>query len=122
MAKAASQMGLGESPLDAEARVRQACFALVLRIKDGQIKLWERWRLIMALPEGSGEDRYLKGWDEGKEKIQGLEAELEKAGYCWCLYSPSPGDRPKFACLVCPMRPFLPQRCLAWGLEIIIAG
>jgi len=51
-----SQLGLGESPEAAEARVRQACFLLVLRIKDGQIKLWKRWRLIMALPEGSGKD------------------------------------------------------------------
>jgi len=112
-----SQLGLGESPEAAEARVRQACFLLVLRIKDGQIKLWKRWRLIMALPEGSGKDMYLKGWDEAREKLEGLNSELEKAGYRWCLYTP-PGDMPKFACLVCPMRPFLPQRCPAWGLEI----
>lgn len=113
-----AQLGLGEAPEAAEARVRQACFPLVLRIKDGQVKLWERWRLIMGLPEGSGKDMYLKGWDEAREKLERLNSELEKAGFCWCLYVPSI-DMPKFACLVCPMRPFLPQRCPAWGLEIL---
>jgi len=113
-----SQLGLGDTSEAAEARVRQACFAQVQRIKDGQIKLWERWLLIMTKPEGTGKDRLIKGWDEAWEKLQGLNADLEKAGYHWCLYVP-PGDMPRFACLVCPSHPFLPQRCQCWGLELL---
>ena len=116
-----SQMGFGDSRDTAEARIRQLCFPLALRIKNGHIKLWERWQMIRAMKEGPGKDKPLNVWDEAKVKLYGLEGELEEAGYCWCLYT-APGDLPKFACLVCPMKPFLIESCPAWGVEILIGA
>lgn len=85
------------------------------RIRDGNIKLGERWLVIKSMKEGTGKDSYLASWDEAKERLLRLCGELIAMGYTKCLYL---NEKPKFVCLACPVKDFQPGKCPAWSIDI----
>lgn len=92
---------------------------LVRRIKDGHTKLWEVWKLIKMMKDGSTRDSHLIKWDEGKARLggtreYGLCDELMQQGYNKCLYKVKPDN----VCLVCPMNPWLKEKCLCQEVEL----
>ena len=88
---------------------------LIRRIKDGHNKLWERWALIKTMPENSTKDNHTRRWDEGKVRLMALCDELTEQGYNKCMYH----VKPEHQCLVCPMKPWVQEKCLCHDLDII---
>ena len=92
---------------------------LVKRIKDGHIWLWEVWKHIKVMKEGSTRDSHLIKWDEGKARIGGTQEyglcdELMQQGYNKCLYKVEPSN----CCIVCPVNPWVKEKCLCQGVEL----
>ncbi len=90
---------------------------LINRVKDGHQKIWERWHLIRQMPEGSGRDKYLAGWDNAVKRLRGLAKELAALGYKECIYK---GMKLEDPCLVCtvPNELFEKGSCPAWEIEL----
>ena len=85
------------------------------RIRKGNNILWQRWDAIKQMEEGDKRDKYLTKWDEAKDRLIGLCAELEQLGE-GCVYSPV--EPPQRVCLACPAKPWRKEECQAFYLEI----
>lgn len=88
---------------------------LVARVKDGHIKIWERWQLIRQMPEGTGKDKYMDSWDNAVERLRGLANDLAKQGFRECICKEGAPEHP---CLVCtvPNELFEKGSCPAWDV------
>ena len=101
---------------DVKHQVDGSADVLKARIIDGHNKLWERWRIVRAIPKDDPQlPRHLEIWDTACDKLLALCNDLVASGYKDCLYPE--GYKTEAFCLVCPKDPWTPDSCLCWEAE-----
>jgi len=90
---------------------------LVHRIKDGHVKIWDRWHLLRQMEEGSGKDKFLENLDDAVVRLRGLVKDLAAQGRRECIYKEGSLQDPCLACPV-PNGRWDKERCPSWRLEL----
>lgn len=88
-------------PKPAPKQYSETVLALIIRVREGNDKLWNAWNQIRKIPDRDKMEEMFRKWDERKQFLNTLCKELVWKGFNDCLYIDKNGKKTK-GCLYNP--------------------